>query len=645
MKRVDDDFPPEFPDLPSEPPEAFVVSLAITAPSGREPVPGPWQGVRLAIQGTAAVESGTGLIDRVEVSLGDRPAVPATATAAAWSRWERFEDVTAEGTFTVLARAIDGSGQVVAERSTQVTVDLDPKPVDPPPPPPPPVPPTVSIDAPVAGSVVALVDGKQAQIDIAGRAWDAHANHRVELTLDGAPVDVQPVGDGQWRATATVLGAGRHEVRARVVDAAGLDAAASVELTALVAPPAPPVVERLLIVEKCQLSTYAGAMGPGPVIKTISLVPGQKETLTLKTWRRLEDKTSTASSILDNLDESSKTSFEQTLAAEQSRKQVGEESLQWGVSAEAGATWGWGSASVNGSLSGSSNAAREELAKSMSNAVTKHAAEASSKRQIEAKASHEMKREEGEEYSSETKIENINLSRTLTYICQQVNQEYLTFFSIVDVGIAYVRGDLEPDPEHPGESRIRWSYNEVNLSQLDPLLRAVIVPDRVADVRRMVLTALGNVFDYEDERHSLYERRDLVDEDGRPSGSYLRFPKGKTSTYVDPATGVELVVPGVILAAMRNIMRTDGVVCDAVLGKGVALDDYSQGLQTNAVEARRLENERALAAIRKEDAALRLVETHDAEGARVFAEVFREPEADSLALVTTNVAGQNGAKA
>ena len=103
----------------------------------------------------------------------------------------------------------------------------------------------------------------------------------------------------------------------------------------------------------------------------------------------------------------------------------------------------------------------------------------------------------------------------------------------------------------------RATYREVTLSQLDGLLRQVIVPERVHEVRDDIVAVLANVFDYQDEAHALVEEKVLDGLDGTPlpNGSYLRVPKGLVSSYLDPSTGTTISVPGIILAAMRNVMR------------------------------------------------------------------------------------------
>lgn len=183
----------------------------------------------------------------------------------------------------------------------------------------------------------------------------------------------------------------------------------------------------------------------------------------------------------------------------------------------------------------------------------------------------------------------------------------------------------------------RASYQEVTLSQMDGLLRQVIRADRVDDVRREIVAVLSNVFDHQDVPHAMVEERTLTGPDGTPlpNGSYLRVPTGHVSTYSDPATGTEIRVPGIILAALRNVMRTDGMFCDAILGQGEALDTYSQGLQDAAVDAKALANDQQRALTEKERLGQQLIRDGSTSLASVWSTIYPPVENDSLALVTT----------
>ena len=429
---------------------------------------------------------------------------------------------------------------------------------------------------------------------------------------------------------------------------AGLQSTAQVSVTTVTEPPRPPAVERLMIVTKCRLSTYLGAYGTGSVVKTVCLLPGESTEIEVKSYRRSSEKLTEASSILDSTITESESSFEQELQLEQSSKRASAQSLEWSASGSAEASYGVASASVSVGAAGSSNAALEEMSKSFMKALSRHAAKASAKREVQINTTRELTKEEGEEASSKSKIENINLSRTLNLIFRQMNQEYLSILHLVDVRVAYVRGDeieaanvrreelkVESGPE------LRWSYQEVTLSQLDGLLRQVIVPERREEVRRSIINVLTSVSDHEDELHSIVEERTLQPPDGtpRPSGRYLRFPKGKVSVYEDSSTGTTLRVPGVILAVTRNVMRTDGVIADAMLGQGEALDYLQQGPPVRRGQGPHGRERRESAALDKDRLAIEVVRGGDTARADVFRTVFPPPRAEGLALATVDADG------
>lgn len=632
---------------PNEPPDPFIVELGFVEPARNQVLTGPYNGVTVRVRGTATIASGTGTIGKVEVVMNGR-ARPATSTGAAWSTWEATETYTTAGATTITAKAFDGAGKLLVERTLSIVTALQPRPADPPPTPPTDTtPPTIAILAPKAPEGGFSLDGTgKLTFTVSGTASDPGSGvEKVEVTLDGAPVAVTRSSNGlSWSSTnpVTITTAGKHTIVVTATDKspAKLSASQRLDLDVLPEPITPPYAERLMIVERCRLSTYAGAYGPGNMVKTLSLLPGEKTTIAVKSFRRTSETSSDSSSILDTTTTKSQEEFAKTLESEQASKRNFADAKSWNVEASASATWGFGSASVKAGATGSSNAAREELAKSVANAVNKHAAEASSKRDIEIKSSREMKKEEGEEFSSESHIENINVSRTLNFVFRQMNQQYLTVLHLVDVRIAYVRGDLREKED--GTEVVDWRYQEVSLSQLDGLLRQVVVEARREDVRREIIRVLSNVFDHGDERHTMVEEQLLEDGAGNPAGSYLRVPKGKISTYEDPATGWTVKVPGVILATTQNVMRTDGILCDALLGQGEALDGYSRGLQDQTVETRRLDNRGRLAEIARDELAVRLVDAGDAAKAELYGTVFPAPESESLALVTSPPSGNGG---
>lgn len=354
---------------------------------------------------------------------------------------------------------------------------------------------------------------------------------------------------------------------------------------------------RLLLVETYGLSSFLGSYGAGRIIKTFSLLPGERAKVSVKTYLRTEQSRKSASSILDSFTQESADSFESSVQEEQSDRTAYEESFEYHAEAEAKAGWGWGSAKVSGGVKGGTNSAREEFAKNVSAATAKHAATASAKRDVHVDTSFEVKEEAGQETSIERQIENINVSRTLNYVFRQMNQEFITLLHLVDVRVAFFNGFSE-------------SRREVPISRLDELLGEMVVEDKRAELRAEIVSQLETILDYRDQRHGFVEQLSIA-----PGDTYTRVRRGVVSTYRDDVTGTEVAVPGIILSAVKSVLRTEGLVVEALLGQGDALDAYAARLQELEVERREVELARSKEEVTR--AVLSNEAVHNGDAARV----------------------------
>jgi hypothetical protein len=202
-------------------------------------------------------------------------------------------------------------------------------------------------------------------------------------------------------------------------------------------------------------------------------------------------------------------------------------------------------------------------------------------------------------------VENINVGRTLNFVFRQMNQEHISILHLVDVRVAYWNGLAE-------------SVDEVPLPRLEELLERHVRAEHRTQVRDTILAQVQTVFDYQDKLVAppLVEKRELG-----PNDFYWRVRKEVKSTYKD-ATNVEFTVPGVILRVMKNTMRTEGVLVDAILGQGNALDPYSQGLQETAVRRRELENAALQARLDREAIGRDIVTKSKDDEAKLYRMVF-----------------------
>jgi hypothetical protein len=153
----------------------------------------------------------------------------------------------------------------------------------------------------------------------------------------------------------------------------------------------------------------------------------------------------------------------------------------------------------------------------------------------------------------------MNLSRTLNFVFRQMNQEFVTFLHLTDVRIGFFNGD-------------RRSQREVPVSAMDGLLEEVVVPGRRSGVKKIIFEQLSDVRDFAGNLVNTVSEITLGQGD-----TYRQFDSGLVANFVDKRNR-SYDVPGVLLKVDYHVMRTEGVVVEALLGNGKALDGYAERL-------------------------------------------------------------------
>lgn len=402
-----------------------------------------------------------------------------------------------------------------------------------------------------------------------------------------------------------------------VVERRNLDGTVRLAVTA---PPDPTKIRpRIAIVHACRLSSYLGEYGAGRTISTFSLLPGEQHEIEIKTYKRTKTTTVESSSILDSYESTVADEFASDLMAESSSQSSEEKSFGFHAEAEAKATFGFGSASASGGVEGSKSSKREEFAKNVASTTQKHAATAASKRQVEINTSSQTETEAGEETATKRIVKNINVGRTLNFVFRQMNQVFVTVLSLVDIRIAFENGD-------PAKAR------EYTLPDLEEFLKEMVVPASRDAVRDQIWAALYENFDWRGEHAPLVEAVKL---EGNPSGGALALkviadPKKasfwrfrRQAAKLDPLLdGAAVTVPGAVLGVNRSTLPTDGVVVDALLGQGNALDAYSMGLQMAAVDEKHIANAAAQAEVDSLRARIDAAVSGDAARAEIVARLL-----------------------
>lgn len=375
------------------------------------------------------------------------------------------------------------------------------------------------------------------------------------------------------------------------------------------------LTQGIAILERYQLSTFLGNYGAGRTIQTFTLLPGEKSKISIKTYSRTSTTTKSSSSILDSYTSESAQEFSDSVSSERTDKQEKKESLKWHVEVEAESDWGFVAVQASAGYKGGTNSGRDQFAKQMNSAVSKHATKTSTKRDIQIQQSQEVKTESGEESGVERELQNCNVGRTLNFVFRQMNQEFITLLHLVDVELLYSNG-------------IPGSTKRYALPELEKLLLDVIkddVPSRDA-VRKQILDELQVIIDYQGTPQSFIESITVpvsaADLGTDKTFTYWRPKRTLTSSYTSGGGKVIGNVRGLILGATETVLRTDGVMVEALLGQGEGLDDYSMNLQLAAANAAQGANNLKKAQVSRKQLIASVATSGDVDAAKLYALVY-----------------------
>lgn len=344
-------------------------------------------------------------------------------------------------------------------------------------------------------------------------------------------------------------------------------------------PPAP--VPYFAVMEQYTTCSYLGDYGAGRTIKTFSLLPGEKTTINVRTYKDMSATKSHSENVLDIFSESSTNELEKLIEEEtnkasnttvgatstSSQTRSGNVGGNAGVSLfgiiSFGASGGYESGSST-SNSSSVSATRASNVRTVNSALDKHISSSNSNRQIDVTTTTGQASTEGEETTTLRELQNINKSRTLNFAFRQLLQQYVTITYLSNIKIAFCNGYEE-------------SLRVVDVEELDKLLEDTIQPEYIEEVCNTILKPYCTVFNYKDEPIQFIEK--MTYNFGECLGLneeeiFWRIRKDLEDTYQHGDGGLEIKVNGPILKVKTHTLKTSSVVTDAFLGQGEALDCY-----------------------------------------------------------------------
>lgn len=396
---------------------------------------------------------------------------------------------------------------------------------------------------------------------------------------------------------------------------------------------------RLYFIETYKLTNFPGDYGPGRLIKTFSLLPGEETEISIKTWKKSITSIKESSSVLDSYTEEKADEFERNIQNESSQTSRIEQSDTFSINASLKSTWGGSadmgfaqaksetSAEVGTKYEKSMKSSREAFAKNVMNTTEKHAQKSSAKREINIETSYERTEEEGEEIAVVRKIENLNVSRTLNFTFRQMNQQHHSILHLTDLKLAFFNG-------YPG------SMKEYELDEINDLVKEYIVNPRdfesgtddynnavekygqIIDILTILILeeyGEGKLLDYQGHPKTLV--KEIVIPEGAQSDDdmlykYLRVvnpeEENAISEYViREETEVHpkdiRYINGIIIGAKIISMKTDGVIVEALLGKANALDRYALDSRREKIREDVCKNDLKQAEINKIDIGIEII--------------------------------------
>jgi hypothetical protein len=380
-------------------------------------------------------------------------------------------------------------------------------------------------------------------------------------------------------------------------------------VTKYVAEP-PQATPRIIILEEYTTMSFLGNYGAGRVVKTFSLYPGERTSISVRTYKDRVSTVDSSKNVLDSFSESSATALDTLMQQEQgdlsstsstaggsgssfstntdtrnSTKSTGiKGSLNLGF-ATIGGGYGKSSSEASTSAGGMSSthnynqtASRMSNMNTLSSALNKHVQQSNAVRQIDVNTSTSDTQRSGEENVTVRELQNVNQNNVLNITYRQLLQEYTVITYLSNIRFAYTNGYPE-------------SYTVVDLSDLPNMLLDIIdttgAPGRIDEILCELLSPYCNVLDYLSSPQVFVEKFPLLNTDclglgcTPPQGEVLyRIPPNFSMLYNDGVVNTQ--IRGVILKVQKQTLQTSSLIADALLGRGDALDCFNQNAQNAA---------------------------------------------------------------
>lgn len=350
---------------------------------------------------------------------------------------------------------------------------------------------------------------------------------------------------------------------------------------------------RIFCLFDVNICSYLGNYGAGKTIKTFSLLPGEKTTISVRTYKDSTTTKTLAENILDSSGSSGynrfQSNWENHTGSDFLNEINGFSSRETGGAHNTPAVLapilGQGQSSAATYTSSNVVTHLNLMVETLYAALNDSVSESNEYRETTVNTTTETTTSEGEETSIVRMLENTNWSRTLNFVFRQLLQEHHVITWLKNIRFAVTNGD-------PAGTMVCQIWD------LENMLNSVLEPTEVAGVLQDLINYVCHVRDYQGNMQQFFEQHTISAGAcvGGGTSTYDVWEKktGLSQTYnpTGQSKPLSITVPGVILNVQTAVLRTDSVIVDSLLGQGEALDCYNSRLQEAAANAAELENDK-----------------------------------------------------
>ena len=371
---------------------------------------------------------------------------------------------------------------------------------------------------------------------------------------------------------------------------------------------------QLFVVEEYRMAAYLGKYGMGRVVRTFSLLPGEKTTITLKTYKDVVSTKTKSENVLDSHSVVSSAEFETALQNERDSSSKSDVSTDFKAAVSGSGGFLGIKLEASTSYASLSNQSRASNVKDLNKALEKHVNSSNANRQLQVNTTTTDTVIERDESSTVRELTNINRSRVLNFVFKQLHQQYVAVTYLSDIKIMFTNGN-------PDDTRI------VNLEGLDKLLNEVLLPAASINynvsksngfdfIKGNILNNYCNIYDYNDAVVPFIEPAKVTSGTCFPpnyggigssalvkpqKGEFWRKRKDVFGLIPKGKYDIEIEVPGVILSVKESTLKTSSVLVESMLGQADALDCFNLKIQDAESQKSLIENTERLTRLQIEE--------------------------------------------